>query len=321
MGQDPLVSYGSARAKYLNLLVSGALAPLEYILERRVKAEDGPVCFIVGPPRSGTTLLYELIVTRFECGYFTNLAKRLFRVPVAATWLCRNAMRHRSGSFDSVYGELEGNAAPSEAGRIWRYWMPYAAPYCRDEPGLAPARMRRKMAAISRIAGKPMIVKNPILQSDMPQITGIFPTAVFLHIERDWADNARSLMGLRKNRNPDDETGWVSLRPKGWEEYATADALTQSCAQVMLSHRDIATHLEGPGRDGKLMKIDYERLCSEPDIVLAEIESFFQRNGIKTARKPQAGAVSSIASRKQPEDEIRTRIHACLHELSGERAP
>ncbi len=320
MDQDPLVSYNNARARWLNLLVSGALTPLEYLLERRARPEESPICFIVGPPRSGTTLLYELVVTRFKCGYFTNLSKRLFRVPVAATWLCRKAMRQRTGSFDSVYGELGGNAAPNEAGRVWSHWMPYAAPYNLDRPGLTPARMRRKMAAICAIAGEPMVVKNPILQSDLPHLLKTFPNAVFLHIERDWADNARSLMKLRKDKSPGDESGWVSLRPEGWERYATADPLMQSCAQVMLSQRDIEAHLSGPRRDGRVIKIDYERLCAQPSEVLDEIKAFWAREGITAVRKPSDTPVPEITCRRQPEDDTRDRIIACLREVSDDAA-
>ncbi len=317
MRQKSPISFGSTRAKYLNRLVTMAVSPFEGFLESRANPGESAICFIVGPPRSGTTLLYEMIVTRFQCGYFTNLAKRLFEVPVVATWICKNEMRRRSGSFDSVYGELDGNAAPSEAGRLWRFWMPYAAPYSFDLPGLPPKRIHHKIAAICRLAGGPMIVKNPILQSDIPAITEMFPEAVFLHIERDWADNARSLMGLRAKRTPEDNTGWVSLRPSGWEAYATADALTQSCAQVMLSHKDIETYLEGPRRAGRLMKIRYDILCTKPDAVLEEIEALFAANDISVTRKPPSQTGLQVEPRKSPADDTQAKIQACLEDLSG----
>ena len=320
MDQEPLVSYSSARARWLNLLVSGALTPLEYLLERWVRPKDSPICFIIGPPRSGTTLLYELVVTRFRCGYFTNLSKRLFRVPVAATWLCRTAMRRRSGSFDSVYGELGGNAAPNEAGRVWSHWMPYAAPYNLDKPGLTPAHMRRKMAAMCGIAGQPMVVKNIILQTDFPLLIESFPNAIFLYVERNWADNARSLVKAREDKSSMDETGWWSLRPPGWEEYAAADPVRQSCAQVMLSHKDILARLGETVREDKVMKVDYERLCAQPGAVLDEIEAFWTRQGIEVVRKPSEAPVPEINCRRQPEDDTRKRIMACLREMSGDTA-
>jgi hypothetical protein len=320
MDQQPLVSFSSARAKYMNLLVTGILTPLEYILDRRSRTSEGPICFIVGPPRSGTTLLYELVVTQFQCGYFTNLAKRLFRVPVAATWLCRNAIGRRRGSFDSVYGELEGRAAPNEAGRIWSHWMPYAAPYFQDKPGLTPERMQRKVAAISRIVGQPMIIKNMILQSDFPLLKKIFPNAIFIYVERDWADNARSLAGARKDKVSMDETGWWSLRPTGWEVYAGAEPVKQSCAQVILSHRALRADLGSLEDTGRVIKVSYERLCLEPGAVLCDIEAFFVRNGVNTIRKPTT-AMPEITLRRQPEDETRARIVEYLDKITADTAP
>ncbi|WP_170763214.1 sulfotransferase [Ruegeria lacuscaerulensis] len=320
MGQEPLVSYSSWRAKYLNLFVSGLLSPLEFILEYRTRSDDHPVCFIVGPPRSGSTLLYELMVTRFQCGYFANLAKRLFRVPVAATWLCRKAMRDRQGSFDSVYGELEGKAAPSEAGRIWAHWMPYAAPYLLDKPGLTPARMRRKLAAISRIAGRPMIVKNMILQSDFPLLLKTFPNAVFIYIERDWADNAHSLVRARQDKTSMDASGWWSLRPTGWEAYSDADPITQSCAQVILSHRDLQVGFRTLENSDRVMKISYETLCAEPERALSDMEAFFARNGLDVLRKSAPKALPEITTRRQPEDETRSQIMASLDKIEAEAA-
>lgn len=320
MGQEPLVSYSSWRAKYLNLIVSGLLSPLEYFLEYRARSDNHPICFIVGPPRSGSTLLYELMVTRFQCGHFTNFAKRLFRVPVAATWLCRKAMRTRQGAFNSVYGELQGWAAPNEAGRIWAHWMPYAAPYFLDRPGLTPARMRRKMAAISRIAGRPMIVKNMILQSDFPLQLKTFPNAVFLYIERDWADNALSLVRARQDKTSMDETGWWSLRPTGWEAYSDADPVTQSCAQVILSHRDVRQGFGALENPARILKISYETLCSDPERILSEIEGFFSRNGIDVARKPAPDTSPRITMRRQPDDETRAQIMNCLDKIEADAA-
>lgn len=316
--QGPLVTYSSRRAKYLNLVVSGALSPLERFLELRTGQGEQPVCFIVGPPRSGSTLLYELLVTRFQCGYFSNFAKRLFRVPVAATWLCRRAMRDRQGSFDSSYGELEGNAAPSEAGRIWAYWMPYAAPYFLDEPGVPVARMKRKLAAIGRISGQPMIVKNMILQSDFPLLLDTFTNAIFIYIERDWADNADSLVRARQDKSSMDATGWWSLRPTGWETYADADAMTQSCAQVVLSHRDLRLGFERLGAPERVMKVSYETLCEQPEQVLSDVESFFRRNGVSPARKHKTETLPGISARRHMQDDVRGQIMGCLEKIAKE---
>lgn len=321
MGQEPLVSYRNAWTRCLNLVVSALLSPLEIFLEWRARNDREPVCFIVGPPRSGSTLLYEMVTARFQCGYLSNLSNRLFRVPVAATWFCQRAMRRRGGSFDSVYGELGGYAAPSEAGRVWAHWMPYAAPYFRGRPGLSAARMQRKLAAIARSAGKPVIVKNMILQSDFPLLLKTFPNALFIYVERDRADNARSLVKARQDKTSMDGTGWWSLRPTGWESYAGADPVTQSCAQVILSHRDLESGLTSLGRPERVIRLRYEDICRAPEVALDRIETFLRGNGANVLSKPMAGPAPEITARRQPEDDIRARIVDCLNRMTPDTLP
>ncbi len=106
-------------------LSTAALAPVEALLVRDQRYDaHGPPCFVVGPPRSGTTIVYEALVTRFRTAYFSNLAHRLHRTPAAATRFGRRIIAEWRGDFASAYGHIEGWGSPSEAGWIWRRWIP-----------------------------------------------------------------------------------------------------------------------------------------------------------------------------------------------------
>ena len=43
--------------------------------------------FIIGPPRSGTTLLYQLMVQAFRFSYFPNIANTFYQCPIFAAKL------------------------------------------------------------------------------------------------------------------------------------------------------------------------------------------------------------------------------------------
>ncbi|UWQ16061.1 sulfotransferase (plasmid) [Aliiroseovarius sp. M344] len=296
-------------------------AHVERALEWVWGSKTPSVCFIVGPPRSGTLLLYEMVVTQYSCGYLSNFAKRMYRTPVVATFLLRKAIRDRSGAFDSTWGELDGNAAPSEAGRIWCFWMAYAAPYHQNARGMPSGRIRRKMPAIVHILGGSVIIKNPILQADIPQLLHLFLEAIFLHIDRDFANNARSLKRLREVREGEDEAGWVSLRPSGWERFTKADPMTQSCAQVVLSHQDIETELSEQRSTQRVLRIAYEDLCAAPNDTLSEFERFARANGVALMRKCGAASPKGLTPRHQPMDETQRQIEFCLRKLRAEIKP
>jgi hypothetical protein len=52
----------------------------EYI--QRFIIPEGPVFFIVGAPRSGTTLLLQTIINHYNLGYINNFIARFWEAPV-----------------------------------------------------------------------------------------------------------------------------------------------------------------------------------------------------------------------------------------------
>ncbi|WP_417462994.1 sulfotransferase [Kordiimonas sp.] len=279
--KENLFAHRNVFTKFLNAAATWTLHPLEVALTTRGREEECQICFIIGPPRSGTTLLFELLTTEFECAYFSNIAQRLYRCPVAATWLDKSAIKGRTGSFDSAYGQLSGHAAPSENGRIWRYWMPGASPYFAEGDGLEIKEMRQKIAGLCRILGSPMIVKYLHFQSEIPRIIECFPNAVFIHIERDWAENVRSILRARQKLNPNSHRQWFSTRPEGWEKYVDCDPVIQACAQVALCHAESQKNI--PVSD-KTIHIQYEELCEEQGASLQKVENLFRNNKINYKR-------------------------------------
>ncbi|NIU01843.1 MAG: hypothetical protein GWN01_13315, partial [Nitrosopumilaceae archaeon] len=53
-------------------------------LMREIECRYPPV-FILGPPRSGTTLLYQLMTCSFNFAYIPNIANKFYRCPISAT--------------------------------------------------------------------------------------------------------------------------------------------------------------------------------------------------------------------------------------------
>src|SRR5690606_21792278 len=99
----------AAPVELLRRIAMTGLRPLEAALvargAREAEAAPPPV-FVVGPPRSGTTLVYQLLVRRFRVAYLSNLAHRLYETPAAATWLGRPFVRPWTGPFESRYGHV-----------------------------------------------------------------------------------------------------------------------------------------------------------------------------------------------------------------------
>src|SRR5665213_31108 len=69
-----------AREKRLAAL-NELLAPVEAELERHYSAPRFPVTFVLGPPRSGTTLTSQLLAQSGLFGIISNFAARFWRAP------------------------------------------------------------------------------------------------------------------------------------------------------------------------------------------------------------------------------------------------
>ena len=306
----PAPDRGSALRALTSALVRGsltsALAPFEILLDRQAPETGTSPVFVVGAPRSGTTLLYQVLTHCYRWSYFTNLTNRLHRTPLVATWLARSLVRRWSSDFESRYGHVGGWSAPSEAGRLWDAWTPGFGPL--DESAAAALdvpRIRRALYGTSRLLGSPFVNKNVVHSVHMRLLDRLFPGCVFIEIRRDARDNIRSIVRARAaGGGPRERDAWWSVRPEGAETVSDAHPLLQAAVQIdrvgATIERD-ARHL-GPHRR---LRLDYERLCGNPSEVCLEIERFLSTHGIALEQRaaPPTRFKSRSSSPLEPANE------------------
>ena len=108
--------------------LNDALAPLEQALIEEFEAPTEPLVFIVGAPRSGTTLLTQLLISQYEIGYVSNLIARFWKAPYLGLLLAkeiRDPDRPPDVGFSSDRGFTSGYEGPHEFGYFWRRWFDY----------------------------------------------------------------------------------------------------------------------------------------------------------------------------------------------------
>ena len=97
-----------ATAEFLTRL-NGDLAATHEELLAGLGAPEGPVLAIVAPPRGASTLLQQILLSRFDIGYVSNIAARFWRVPLIGLRLHREtADPGYTSHFRSEYGLTEG---------------------------------------------------------------------------------------------------------------------------------------------------------------------------------------------------------------------
>jgi LPS sulfotransferase NodH len=253
------------------------LRPRERRLVTRYHQPGAALCFIVGVPRSGTTLLHQLMARYLDVGYISNFVARYWMAPLHGSreWRRRYGTSAHGGVGDSQFGVAEGPHAPHEFSWFWRYWAPFEK---SDQLTDAELRTidwtspRRELEALGGWWQRPLVLKNlNHVDYHVEWFAGLFPGSRFVWIERELTYCAQSILQARRDRYGD-EAQWWSVRPRGHQDWVDLDPEEQVARQVM----DLSNHLTRscavlPGRH---LRLAYEGLTRDPWSALGMIAEF-----------------------------------------------
>jgi hypothetical protein len=260
--------------------VQTLLQPIEgMLLQSGSGAFDYAPIFIVGPPRTGSTLLYQLLVRRYRFCYFSNLLNRFPRSPVALAGLSKVlGIFDPADDYCSRYGSTSGWRAPNQGRECWLTWLP-ESPNAVDPRAVGSdtkKQIRATVGAMQRISGRPFINKWPPNSVRVRLLAEIFPHALFVRISR--ATEATVLSILRGRQELCRRgSGWFSVKPPGFEDVMRERAPEEQAAwQIEAIERAIDADSEVVGVD-RFIHVRYEDLTERPRQVLDEVAGFYAR--------------------------------------------
>ncbi len=163
---------------------------------------DRPI-FLLGLPRSGTTMVQDLCCTHPELAYITNAMHQFPRsicgIESLRKWLHLDACGERYLG-DSVPVSA---GSPNEGIRFWAKWFHWnaASPeyHPRRPEDYTPAEIQELHNLLRRVIwcfGKPwrrFFSKNPAAVTDLERLHHFFPDGRFIHIVRDPRGCANSM--------------------------------------------------------------------------------------------------------------------------------
>lgn len=235
----------------------------------------GPL-FVVGLPRSGTTLAYELIVQAFEVAYFSRLFDYSYGMPNLTARFCRFFTRDRRPRYQSSYGRIPGLFAPAENHNFWMRWFPeraqlghYAPPASLNGEGLTA--IRAAVASISAIAGLPFVFKDVYLALSLEALLETFEHGRILVISREPAAVAASVYNKRVRLGS--RNRWWSIRPPFAEHVAGRELAEQVAFQCIRSSQVIEMQSSALANE-RLMWADYADICRAPNDFVAAVSTW-----------------------------------------------
>lgn len=245
-------------------------------IEKEILSRPAPACrpqfFILGLPRSGTTLIYQYIVHRLDVAYFPNPVGRYFDSPCAITWLSRMFFPPYRSDFASRYGKVMGRMAPREAGNFWlRFFRldDYA-----DENQLSAEQvglLQKTIRCVQGIFGNaPFVNKNVKHLLRIGALANVFPDSYFIVAEREFADIGLSILEARRKiaQNP---SGWWSVRPPAYDRLKELPIVDQIAGQVFGLNEKMTADLNllAPER---VLRTVYRDFCGNPEGMVARIK-------------------------------------------------
>lgn len=291
--------YRRARGLYYRSMES-----LDNRLNERVSGTDFPPVFILGAPRTGTTLIYQCLCQSLELSYLCNFASGHFRYAATATALASKVTTiEPPESYANKYGTTAGWSAPSQGNKFWARWFPSDQSYVSKVDDKALRQVVGSVARMEKACKTPFINKVQGHCARVLPLTEAFPDAVFIKVGREYVPTVQSILRGRRKFHKDEEQ-WFSVKPSSFESIRQEPLITQICLQIKGVEDDIARDL---AQNGKCLVVDisYEDFCKDPRGFISDFsQKYLAETGYDLKVRRECPASFTIDNdQKLPDDE------------------
>lgn len=217
---------------------------------------------IVGLPRSGTTVLYQLLARTRVLGYPSNVMAMFWQAPVVGARL-----QHRLAngavtlSTTSIAGRTPEPLDPHEFGYFWRGALGHSSNSVhQDASPMAWHRLQATLDAVTGVFDAPVVYKNFLVLCHVDTMRQELSRQRYLAVRRPLLDVATSLLSVRRAIGVPDDTdfGLATSAP----EEAPPDVLHRIAAQVVDLDALMSAAQFGSSADSILL--DYGAICADP---------------------------------------------------------
>lgn len=262
------------------------LLPIQEEISKGIEHPKRTIVFLLGLPRSGHTLLAQLMITRFYLAYPTNFVAKLWKAPGLAARLQKlvlePAMRDYHSDFfqfESDQGLTHGIFGIHEFGYFWREILNFGETHALSDEEwkrVNKEKLIRLVASLEFEFGDlPVLFKNGQLIFQAFKLAELFPKSVFLCCLRNPLYVAQSLVIARQKRFGN-KREWFSFRPPEYIWLKDLPWWEQVAGQVVYIQYHLEKQMEKILSE-RVLWLYYEEICDNPRKVMKIIEEFVSR--------------------------------------------
>ena len=306
-------NYTRETLKLFAKLVSPAVSMFSPIPVEEGFTDAKPV-FIIGAPRTGSTILYQLLTNELDVTYIDNFVDIFHRNFLAAFKLSSRLFGSKPHNcFKSVHGNTWkcGLHAPSECGEFWYQWLPRDRHYitAEDVSDKTIEEIRNNINAPLAHFKKPFVFKNMNAGLRLKLLHKTNPDAKFIFVKRDPVDTAISILNVREKIHGTIDKWW-SLIPPGYEELLTMRPVGQVVRQIYRIEKQIISDLK-IFPDESTIEVNYMEIMSSYKDVMETLRNF---TGESTQYR-QGAANPNLREQKDSTHELRNEIETTVKDL------
>jgi hypothetical protein len=246
-------------------------------------ASGAATAFVIGPGRSGTTLLYKLLCLHPAVAYLSTIEHRLPWLPAALAGRVR--VRGFAGKL-KYWFQAGGNAylvrrpllqklvpAPVEGEAVYRRHGLLAIPDLDAQVRMDGSALRGEFERLRAVAGKALFVsKRTANNRRLPMIDALFPGARYLNLKRDGRDVAASLS--RVEWWNDHTLWWDPQHRTPLQVSATGEDMLRLCARNWVAETQAIEQGLSHIDPERVLDVQFERLVVAPVTEMQRVLDF-----------------------------------------------
>ena len=222
--------------------------------------------FILGSPRTGSTFLYQQLISIFNLTFINNLTNyHFYKQPILGFAISQFFEGKNNIKMTSFFGKIEGALQPSEGSNLLKNWCGGGHPSeikSRKIKNKKISHMQRSINSIESLTQKKLIIKNAWNCFRIRSLSENIPGARFIWIRRDIIQSAFSEFLARKILGGNDG-GWSSATPRNYLELKKFQLWKQTLENQYEYTRAIKSGFKTIKDENKI-ELWYEDYCSNP---------------------------------------------------------
>ncbi|TVQ00969.1 MAG: hypothetical protein EA359_14850 [Balneolaceae bacterium] len=238
-----------------------------------------PTLFLIGTPRSGSTLFMQWIASTGAYAYPSNFMSRFNRAPYISALIYEMVTNPQYQywdefadisneiEFSSSIGKTSGFKAPHE---FWYFWLRFMQfpdiPFSEEQfsRNFDFIMFQNELKLLKHAFQKPFIMKAHIIVWYLESVSKNLKNIIYLHLKRDPIDSVRSLLKAREKWTGSLEE-WFTVKPKEYDILKTMDPFHQVAGQIYFMDREI--HRKKHCLEDDYIQVNYEEFCRDPESV------------------------------------------------------